>query len=298
MEKEINRVSIILTTRNTSKYIRLSVESLRKDKFNDNFEIIIMDDNSKDGTKAWLKYYADKLNFKYVTHNKPKRKGLMILTEEALKIAKNDIVFLGHSDMGYGKDCIKNLLKYMKPKTVVCSTRIEPPIYPEESIRYTRDYGNTADEFKLEEFEKEVERLKKDVLTEGVFAPTMINKKDFYDINGYDKEFIPNSREDSDLFYRLAKNGVKFYQSWSSIVYHFSGKGSRKKDSLKDSEEWQKTNYKNTRNFIRIYGELPNHLDKQPIVKDKIKLTLCVATHNDEDRISNFLEIHELSLMK
>jgi len=287
----MKKISVILTNRNTRDYLELAIQSIyanNQDLIESGGEVIVLDDNSNDGSKEILEELESQLkNFYWVSHDNSDRLGLMILNEAGIFFSDNELIFLGHSDMVYAKCCFKNLEKYIEKGKVICSTRIEPPIYQDESIRYQREFGKTPEEFKEKEFNEEVERLKTDKLTDGVFAPILMYKEDFC---GYDKNFLPQSREDSTLFYQMAKKGIKFLQSWSSIVYHFSGKGSRKKDSLEDSEEWRKTNYKNTKNFIRLFGELPNHLDKQPNIDEKIKLTLCVATHNDENRIYSFIE--------
>jgi len=284
----MKKVSVILTNRDTLQYLKIAIESLRLNN-EPVHEIIVLDDNSKDGSKEWIKKNAEKYGFNYWLNEEKDRMGLMILNEKGISLAKNDIIFLGHSDMYYGKDCIKNLIKYLKPKTVVCSTRIEPPIYSDEWCRYQRDYGMTADEFMKNNFNVEVERLKTNKVTVGVFAPTMLYKKDWF---GYDLEFLPQSREDDDIFYTMKKKGYNFIQSWSSFVYHFSGKGSRHKDnSLNDTEEWKKSNYKNTRNFIRKHKTIPRHNKwHNPQLAPNISLTLCVATFNDENRIGGFLE--------
>ena len=288
----MKKVSIILTNRNTKDYLELAITSIYKNNMDvilNGGEIIVLDDNSTDGSKEMLEHMENNLkNFYWTSHDNNERLGLMILNEAGIFFSDNELIFLGHSDMYYGEDCIKNLEKYIEPKKVICSTRIEPPIYPDEPIRYQRHFGMTPETFKEESFNDEVRTLKTDRLTEGVFAPTLMYKEDFC---GYDPSFLPQSREDSRLFYQMAEKGVKFFQSWSSLVYHFSGKGSRKKDNEADSKEWVNSNYKNTKNFIRLYKDYPKHLNRQPDSSLKeVKLSLCVSTYKDESRIYKFLE--------
>jgi GT2 family glycosyltransferase len=112
-------------------------------------------------------------------------------------------------------------------------------------------------------------------LTNGIFAPWCMYKKDFLDIGGHDELFAPQSREDSDLFNRFKLAGYRFIQTWGGLVYHFTSRGSRFNkhaggDIMKDSPEWQKTNSKNERNFARKWGSLPlNTMFMEPIIWKK-----------------------------
>jgi glycosyltransferase involved in cell wall biosynthesis len=56
------KVSIIMPTHNREKYIPLSINSILKQTYRD-YEIIVIDDNSTDGTKEALKVYGDKIRY-------------------------------------------------------------------------------------------------------------------------------------------------------------------------------------------------------------------------------------------
>ena len=84
------------------------------------------------------------------------------------------------------------------------------------------------------------------------------------------------------LFNRFLLNGYKLIQSWDALVYHFTSRGSRFNkysggDTGKDSPEWQKTNHKNIRNFIRKWGTVVRH-DSQmkPLVAPKYDIGFVV----------------------
>ena len=102
-------------------------------------------------------------------------------------------------------------------------------------------------------------------ITNGIFAPWAIYKEDFWAVGGHDILFSPTSREDSDIFNRFHLNGCKFIQTWDGMVYHLTSRGSRfnsfsgGKPGEVNSKEWQYTNHKNIRNFIRKWGTNVNH---------------------------------------
>ena len=60
-----------------------------------------------------------------------------------------------------------------------------------------------------------------------MFAPWCMYKSDFLAVGGHDELFAPQSREDSDLFYRFYLNGYKLIQTWEGLVYLFTSRGSR-----------------------------------------------------------------------
>ena len=291
----MEEITIILTNRNTLEFLQLAIESIRKNQYTEH-ELIIMDDNSTDGSKEWLKNNRHKYNFSYHTHDDPERHGIVGMVDEGIVKATKPLVFIGHSDMYYAKDWEKNLVKHIKPKTIVCSTRIEPPIHPPEPCKLLQAFGTFPEEFKEPEFVEFVEQRKKerkDTITNGIFAPILAYKNEWI---GHDKLFYPQSQEDSDLWYRMQQQGFRFIQSWDSYVYHFTSRGSRfnneTKKSLKDSTEWQLTNKKNLKNFIRRYGTTPLYNNtKNPFIVPKISISAHVlACDRDSSYVYGFLD--------
>ena len=77
-------------------------------------------------------------------------------------------------------------------------------------------HQNKPDEiFKEEEFNKFVEQEKDSIkVTEGIFAPWMMYKKEFNEIGGHDP-IMHSCREDSDIFNRMLLARFKFIQPWN-----------------------------------------------------------------------------------
>jgi len=290
-----NKISIVITNRNTLDFLKLAVRSIFENTESKDYELIIMDDNSTDGSKDWLRENRNIYNFSYNTHDELSRKGIVNIVQEGIDLANNEIIFVGHADMIYGKKWDTNLLKHLKPKTILTSTRIEPGIHGAEKCKIIKEFGRFADEFKEKEFNEyvaEVQIALKDYKTDGVFAPNMFYKSDWI---GYDKTFIPQSREDDDLYFAMKQKGYNFIQSWDSLVYHFTCRGSRyQTKELKDSDEWKASNSKNTKNFIRKWRTIPLHTENHhPIIAPDIKITTSVLMKNEGSRIYNFLDKFE-----
>ena len=288
-------ISIIIPTRNNIDYLKLALKSIREQRAYDKCPILIYADDCTGKTKKWLRMYKNIYNFSYHTYEGEGRKGIVYTVQELIDEVQTNIIFYMHDDMLIGKHTLEPLLKHLKPKTIISATRIEPPLHPPENCKIIRDFGFFPKDFKEKEFNEFVELSKKEFktkTTKGIFVPYMFYKKDWV---GYDKDFVPQSHEDSDLFWSWLQKKCEFVQSWGSFVYHFTCRGSRYQDeTLTDSDEWKKSNAKNLKNFIRKWGSTPIYnLNKHPLLSPDIKLTASVLMKNEGDKIYSFLEYME-----
>jgi glycosyltransferase involved in cell wall biosynthesis len=243
------RVTFIIPCRNNLKYLKQAVESIERN-YNDTHDIVILDDASNDGTWEWI----ESLNKPYIKtyrNEGPERVGHTVLYDIGINIAQTPIVTILHSDMVVTPNYVHNMLKHMKPLTVVSATRVEPPLHPPGPEKYVQNFGMEPEEFDLKAFEKfvyETEYVKENETTNGIFAPWMIYKEDFTSIGGHDLLFAPMELEDSDLFNRFHLQQYELIQSRDAFVYHMTCRGSRFKDGLKieriidlpDGTKWYK----------------------------------------------------------
>ena len=261
---EMKKITFVLPSRNNLEFLKLAYKSLRDLKTK--HEILVLDDASTDGTQEWIKSLNDPDLITY--HNPgPERIGIVGMFDKGIEMAKTEIIFAFHADMVAGPDLDINILKHLKPGTVVSATRVEPPLHPHGPEKITMDFGIEAEEFKEKEFVdfyNQVINYNRDKFTEGIFAPWCMFKSDYLAIGGHDPLFAPQSKEDSDLFNRFVLNGYKVIQSWDGLVYHFTSRGSRFNKHAggaagKNSEEWLYTTNKNAKNFIRKWGHFVKH---------------------------------------
>jgi hypothetical protein len=172
----------------------------------------------------------------------------------------------------------------LKPKTVVCATRIEPPLHPNNGEKILIDFGMYPEEFKQVEFNQYVEEHSNDdKITNGIFAPWMMYKQEFLEMGGHDP-IMHSCREDSDVFNRMKLNGFEFIQPWNSLVYHLTGRGAGSFDGDKARhDQWRKDMDKSTLEFIRKWGSNVNHTAlMEPIVAPKYNIAYVVKKCNLE----------------
>ena len=233
-------VTFIIPCRNNLKYLQQAVNSI-ENYYGQYHQIVILDDASNDGTWEWIDS-LNQPNIKTYRNEGPDRVGHTVLYDIGISLAETPIVTILHSDMVVTKDYVSNMLKNLKPLSVVSATRIEPPLHPPGPEKYVKDFGMEPEEFQLQydEFEKFVEVKQaenKNIVTNGIFAPWMLYKEDFRTMGGHDKLFAPMELEDSDIFNRFHLCDYELIQSRDAFVYHMTCRGSRFKDGLEIERE-------------------------------------------------------------
>ena len=274
----MEKISFIIPSRDNLKYLKWAYEGLRKNCSQEH-QIVMADDASSDDTWEWMVEEKKKNKNLMIYRNfGPDRLGLTILYDYLAELAENDVIMFFHADMYPCKDLDKKILARLERGTVVSATRIEPPLHPDGPEKIISPLGFEPEEFDEDKFNKDVELYSKDEFTEGVFAPWAMYKEDFFDVNGHDQLFIPQSKEDSDIFNRFYLNGYQFRQIWDGFVYHLTSRGSRFRDGVgKNSDEWLYSNNRNMRNFIRKWGTQVLHDSlMKPIVYPKYNIGLVV----------------------
>ena len=270
-------ISFIQPSRNNLKYLKWSYDSIRKN-LGYRHEICWADDFSNDDTWEWMKDIQSKdPNVKIHRNEGPTRLGHTILYDTLVDMATNDIVMIYHADMYACPNMDDEVLKHLKPGTVVSATRIEPPLHPDGPEKILMDFGIEPEEFNESELltwinqYQETTKDDENETTNGIFAPWALYKEDFLRIGGHDPLYAPQSKEDSDIFNRFLLAGYDLKQTWKGFVYHMTCRGSRFKDGAmrnpagqvfmknRESSEWLAQNLRSTRNFIRKWGHMVKH---------------------------------------
>ena len=217
--------------------------------------------------------------------------------DKCIDESNTDIFMIFHADMMLGKNADLEAIKYLDKKKIVCATRIEPPLHPENGEKIIKDFGmwpekDVEEGWLEEEFDDYVEQAKveyKDKITNGCFAPWMMYEDEFLGIGGHDERFA-SAREDSDVFNRLVLGGFELIQSWQSFVYHLTARGGQfqhgklTKDHSQKSEEWQKLMNNSTREFFRKWGSGVQHDNlMMPIISPKYDIGFIVHNIHNYD---------------
>jgi glycosyltransferase involved in cell wall biosynthesis len=275
----MKKITFVLPSRNNLEFLKLAYNNLKK-LSNGLHNILVLDDASTDGTKEWLDSLQDP-NLIIHSNPGPERIGIVGMFDKGIELSNTEIIMAFHADMVPSPNMDINILKHLKPMTVVSATRVEPPLHPAGPEKITIDFGDEVEKFREKDWNAwalENETVNKDKITEGIFAPWCMYKEDFIAVGGHDPLFAPQSKEDSDLFNRFILNGYNVIQSWDALVYHFTSRGSRFNKHAGggagiNSPEWINTNNKNLKNFIRKWGSFVKHDSMmKPIITPKFDI--------------------------
>jgi glycosyltransferase involved in cell wall biosynthesis len=282
----MKKITFVIPSRNNLEFLKLSYRSIRN--LVNTHDILILDDYSIDGTREWLESLNDDNLITYYNPG-PDRIGIVGMFDKGIEMARTEIIFAFHADMIAGPNLDVNILKHLKQGTVVCATRIEPPLHPPGPEKITQNWGNEANDINIDSIISSIaifEDKHKDKTTEGIFAPWCMYKSDYLAVGGHDELFAPQSKEDSDLFNRFVLAGYNVIQSWDGLVYHFTSRGSRFNkyaggDTGKNSNEWIYTTTRNGKEFIRKWGHFVKHDElMKPIIPHKRNIAFVVKNCN------------------
>ena len=283
----MERITFCIPSKSNLRYLKTCIPSIRKNAYRDDHEIIVFVDQDEDGTIEWLDEIKDKYNIQYYVNPKLGEElfGIGRAYDFCVMQSNTDIFMIFHADMMLGKHADLKAYNHLKEKTVVCSTRVEPPIHPNAGEKILEDFGMWPEEFKEEEFDKYVEsQLEETKTTEGIFAPWMMYRKEFIEILGGHDPKMHSCREDSDIFNRMLLAEFNFIQPWNSLVYHLTGRGAGSFDGDKERhEQWKQDMHNSTLEFIRKWGTNVKHTPlMKPIVHPVYKKSLIIKNPNPQ----------------
>ena len=107
------KISVIIPAYNVEKYIEKCLESLKKQTLK-NFEIIVIDDGSKDNTKEVVEQYIEKNKEIKISCYSKENGGLASARNYGVKYAKGEYISFLDADDYLEEDLFEKLNKYME----------------------------------------------------------------------------------------------------------------------------------------------------------------------------------------
>jgi GT2 family glycosyltransferase len=267
-------ITFCISTWNNLSYLKLAINSVRKNSYFNDAPFIIHAENCTDGTNEWLIENQDKYDLTLLIepNNLVIRGiggGMNICADH---VATEYIMFL-HSDFYVTKNWDKALLdiheKYPNKKLWVNSYRIEPDMFnnlthrPGTLIVPKNLFGAYHDDFDSVYFEAwaaDFIDINPDIeIPKGEGVSGLVKKSVWDEVGGNDPIFAPASWEDMDLFLRMLRNDVKFILPTSSVVWHFGARGSHRleENNGQSSERQKRCEMENVKKWISKWGKLP-----------------------------------------
>ena len=218
-----NKISIIILTYNNLKYTKNCIDSIKKYTKDNTYEIIIIDNNSIDGTRDWLKKQK---NIKIILNDD--NKGFPIGCNQGIEIAdkENDILLL-NNDTIVTKNWLENLkiCLYSDNKIgavgSVCNQNENM-----QGVDFT--YDNLETMQKLAEINNKLDSNKWEEKVFLIGFCLLIKREVIEKIKKLDVNYTPGYIEDNDLSLRIISLGYKLILCHDSFIHHYLGTSFRK----------------------------------------------------------------------
>ena len=210
------KTSIVILSYNTLQLLQLCIESIREHTEAGTYEIIVVENASKDGSAAWLKEQSD-LRCIYNEKNLGFPKGC----NQGLAIATGTELLLLNSDTVVTQNWLKNLrcALYSSPQagaagcvTNYCSNdqQIEVPYGDLEEMQlFAAEYNKASDPVRWE---------KKATLVGFCY---LFKREVFEKIGWLDEQFSPGNFEDDDYSLRILQAGYDLLLCRDTFIHHF-----------------------------------------------------------------------------
>ena len=184
------RFSIIIPTYNEEKYIKKTLESIKKQDYKD-VEVIVADSNSKDKTLA-----IARKAYKGVKIHVEKRRGVPLACNKSAKVAKGEILLFIDADTSITGTLLKAYDEAFKGSGVVAATG---PIVPLEKTSKKISIGFKVISVYLVKFFIKIGQ------PSTISSNLAISRKAYLKIGGFDESLA--TFYDWDISNRLSKIG-------------------------------------------------------------------------------------------
>jgi len=239
-------LSIIIINYNVKEFLLNLLDSLRKAVKNISTEIIIVDNDSDDGSVEILREKFP--NIKLIANKK--NVGFGSANNQALHVAKGKYFLLINPDTIVREDTLLKMLEFFEktPQVGIAGCKVLNPDgslqlacrrgFPGPWTSFTKVMGLS----KLFPKSRLFARYNLTFLNENqtyevdaVSGAFMMMRKEVYEkIGGFDQQFFMYG-EDLDLCYRVQKSGYKVYYVHSTEIIHYKGE-STKRSSLDETK--------------------------------------------------------------
>ena len=213
--------SIIIPTWNNLAFVKLCVESIRKNSAFDHQVILHINDGS-DGTFDWAK--QEKIDFTHTTGNA----GICVGVNMAAALATTDYIVYMNDDMyvcpGWDKELANEIQNIGTDLFMMSSTMIEPGASGNPCVIH-KDYGDSIETFKEQALLSEFASLPRQDWNGSAWPPTIVQRKYWAITGGYSIEFSPGLSSDDDFAMKMWQSGCRIFKGVAkSRVYHFQSK--------------------------------------------------------------------------
>ncbi|OHE57752.1 MAG: hypothetical protein A2Z47_05000 [Thermodesulfovibrio sp. RBG_19FT_COMBO_42_12] len=198
------KISVIIPTFNSAKELTKCLESFKTQTLsNENFEVIVVDDGSNDGTKDAAAKYP-------VRYMYQQNRGPAAARNNGANQAQGEIILFTDADCEPQPNWIEEMIKPLD----------NPQVVGVKGVYKTRQKELAARLVQIE-YEHKYERMKKFKYIDFIDTYSAGYRKDiFLKYNGFDERYPKASVEDQEFSFRLSHDGLKMVFNPDAVVFH------------------------------------------------------------------------------
>jgi len=237
-------VSVLIPTYKRNNLLKWGLETLTRQKFNYNTEIIILDDLVIEDIKT--KQLCIKYNTTYIHSGKTKNgKDIWRVPGYAINIGikkcKGDVIILCCPEIYHVDNTINSLVEpFIKSKNLM-----SVPINAKDDKQNTFLSHIENNSFDQKIFNECSSLAKMYPFIMG------ISKDQLLSIGGYDEDFTGFSYDDTDLVSRLKKNGCQYVDVNCSAIHLWHPRGRSKGSNYREKHSYNKKIYNDKISIIK-----------------------------------------------
>jgi len=262
LKKNTPKISIILPVYNAGKYLSLAIESILNQSFSD-FEIIAINDGSKDNSLKILKEYAFKDNRIKVYSNK-KNLGVSKSANKAIKFTSGQFIARMDADDIMIQNRLKNQYEFLisNPKHILIGGQV---ILTDPNSKIIGEKKFPLDHRQIKEMLFTAMPVQQ--------ATTMINRG-LLSRNFIWYEDGMNTAEEVELFFKLLQYGK--FANLDSFVHEYR----QHSDSLsrRNPKDTFRLTYIARKKGVRLHGYIPSA--KASVISSMQKLIITILPKN------------------
>ena len=226
-------VSVIIVSYNVIKFLQKCLESLYKTPTEVKFEVLVVDNNSTDGSAEMIQLNFPLVHWIQNDHNK----GFAAANNQAIMQSSGRYIWMLNPDTILVDDALSPLVNLLdeNPQAAVCGSRLlnhdyslQPSCYPFPTLGrefwrlFHLDLIRKIAEYPMHQWD-----LDKPVEVDNIQGASLLLRRAFLDQIGLLDDSFFMYTEEVDLNYRLKKAGWKIYWEPRSKIIHYGGQSTK-----------------------------------------------------------------------
>ncbi len=251
--KIYRRVSIIVVTYKNIDLSRLCIESVIRNTTYPNYELIVIDNDSRDGTANYLYYMAERYERINILINQ-KNLGFAAANNQGLAMSTGDYLILLNNDTVTPRGWLAPMLNHLRDKQIGLVGPVTNFVGNEAKIDVPYHNLDGMEQFAREYMSAHAGKIF-DIKVLAMFCVAM--RRDIYrEVGLLDENFGIGMFEDDDYSNRIKQKGYRVVCAEDSFVHHF-GQAAFKK--LLESGEYHQIWSANQAYYEQKWGKWESH---------------------------------------